>query len=530
MRSMTFCNTGLKASNSNVIMDSHAENTKRIAKNTLMLYIRMLFGMVVSLFTSRVVLDALGVEDYGIYNVVGGVVAMFSLLSTALSTSISRFVTFEIGKGDEYNLKKVFTSSVAVMFALSIGIFIVAEIVGVWFLNTHLNIPVQRLEAANWVLQCAILAFAVDLNSVPYTSAIIAHERMSAFAYLGILNITLRLVVVYALYVSCFDKLMTYSVLTLSVSILMCLIDYIYCRRNFVECAFRIIYDKSLLKKMLSFAGWSFLGNGAYLLNTQGVNILMNMFFGVAVNAARGVAGQVDGAVQSFVANFTTAMNPQIIKSYAAGDLNYMHTLVCRGAKYSYFMTFFFAVPLVLEAQQVLSIWLVEVPEHAVMFVRLTLLSSLAVVVANTLFTAQLATGKIKKYQITVTLFGIWVLPLSYLFFKLGFPPEIAYIVYFAIYFGLIFVRIYLVKDLIKMPWMKYVKEVLLRMGLVSVCSVILPCLVYFNMPSSFIRLLVVCMVSALSSAAFMYFLGLEKGERTFVISKIQNKIHLFKH
>ena len=504
MRSMTFCNTGPKASNRIVIMDSHAENTKRIAKNTLMLYIRMLFGMVVSLFTSRVVLDALGVEDYGIYNVVGGVVAMFSLLSTALSTSISRFVTFEIGKGDEYNLKKVFTSSVAVMFALSIGIFIVAEIVGVWFLNTHLNIPVQRLEAANWVLQCAILAFAVDLNSVPYTSAIIAHERMSAFAYLGILNITLRLVVVYALYVSCFDKLMTYSVLTLSVSILMCLIDYIYCRRNFVECAFRIIYDKSLLKKMLSFAGWSFLGNGAYLLNTQGVNILMNMFFGVAVNAARGVAGQVDGAVQSFVANFTTAMNPQIIKSYAAGDLNYMHT--------------------------VLSIWLVEVPEHAVMFVRLTLLSSLAVVVANTLFTAQLATGKIKKYQITVTLFGIWVLPLSYLFFKLGFPPEIAYIVYFAIYFGLIFVRIYLVKDLIKMPWMKYVKEVLLRMGLVSVCSVILPCLVYFNMPSSFIRLLVVCMVSALSSAAFMYFLGLEKGERTFVISKIQNKIHLFKH
>ena len=326
MRSMTFCNTGPKASNRIVIMDSHAENTKRIAKNTLMLYIRMLFGMVVSLFTSRVVLDALGVEDYGIYNVVGGVVAMFSLLSTALSTSISRFVTFEIGKGDEYNLKKVFTSSVAVMFALSIGIFIVAEIVGVWFLNTHLNIPVQRLEAANWVLQCAILAFAVDLNSVPYTSAIIAHERMSAFAYLGILNITLRLVVVYALYVSCFDKLMTYSVLTLSVSILMCLIDYIYCRRNFVECAFRIIYDKSLLKKMLSFAGWSFLGNGAYLLNTQGVNILMNMFFGVAVNAARGVAGQVDGAVQSFVANFTTAMNPQIIKSYAAGDLNYMHT------------------------------------------------------------------------------------------------------------------------------------------------------------------------------------------------------------
>ena len=229
------------------MVSSHTENTKRIAKNTLMLYVRMLFGMLVSLYTSRVVLNTLGVEDYGIYNVVGGVVAMFSLLSTALSTSISRFITFEIGRGDEYNLKKVFTSSVAVMFVLSIATFIVAEIIGVWFLNVHLNIPVQRLDAANWVLQCAILAFAVDLNSVPYTSAMIAHERMSAFAYLGILNITLRFVIVYVLYVSCFDKLMTYSVLTLSVSILMCLIDYSYCRIHFVECTFRIIYDKSLL-------------------------------------------------------------------------------------------------------------------------------------------------------------------------------------------------------------------------------------------------------------------------------------------
>ena len=223
-------------------------------------------------------------------------------------------------------------------------------------------------------------------------------------------------------------------------------------------------------------------------------------------------------------------MNPQIIKSYAAGDLDYMHTLICRGAKYSYFLMFFFALPLILEANKVLSIWLGVVPEHTIMFVRLTLMSSLIIIMANTLVTAQLATGKIKRYQITVTIFGIWVLPFSYVFFKMGFPPETAYVIFFTIYFGLIFVRIYLVKDLIKMPWMKYVKEVLLRMGLVSVCSVILPCLVYFNMPSSFIRLLVVCMVSALSSAAFMYFLGLEKGERTFVISKIQNKIHSFKH
>lgn len=251
----------------------------------------------------------------------------------------------------------------------------------------------------------------------------------------------------------------------------------------------------------------------------------MNIFFGVGVNAARGIATQVDGVVQSFATNFTTAMNPQIIKSYAAGDLDYMHTLVCRGSKYSYFLMFFFALPLILEAPQVLAIWLVEVPEHTVMFVRLTLISSLTIVSANTLITAQLATGKIKKYQLTMSVFNLLVLPVSYIFFKLGYPPEISYIIYFSVYFTLIFVRIYLLKEGVKLPFMKYVKEVLFRMGLVSACSVVLPCWVYFNMPSSVIRLLVVCMVSVFSSATFMYLLGLKREERTFVIDKIRNKL-----
>lgn len=511
-------------------MDSHAENTKRIAKNTLMLYIRMLFIMAISFFTSRVVLDALGVDDYGVWSVVSGVMTMFSLFTTSLSTAISRFITFELGKGDSQELKKVFSISFTVIVALVLCVIVLAETIGVWFLNTQMNIPEARMEAANWVLQGFIVSFSVGLLISPYCAVIIARERMKVFAYIGMIEIVLKLLIVYTLYFSPFDRLKTYAVMSLLVSAFVWFTYHLYCRKHFQECAYRFVYDKGLLKGILGFAGWNFMGSGTYLLNTQGVNILMNIFFGVGVNAARGIATQVDGVVQSFVGNFTTAMNPQIIKSYAASDFQYMHTLVCRGAKYSYFLTFFLTVPLVLEARQVLSLWLGVVPDHTVNFIRLTLISSLAVIVTNTLVTAQLATGVIRKYQITVTSIGIVVLPLSYLSFKLGFPPEMAYIVYFTIYSSLIFVRIYLVKDLIKMPWMKYVKEVLLRMGLVSVCSVILPCLVYFNMPSSFIRLLVVCMVSALSSAVFMYFLGLEKGERIFVISKIQNKIHSFKH
>lgn len=511
-------------------MTSHAENTKRIAKNTLMLYVRMLFSMLVSLYTSRVVLNTLGVEDYGINNVIAGVVSMFSLLSSSLSTAISRFITYGLGKGDMQTLKKIFSSSINVMLGLATLIIILTEIVGTWFLNYEMNIPTERMDAANWVLQCAIFAFAVGLITVPYSATVLAHEKMDVYAYISMTEICLRLVVVYCLYASPFDKLKSFALLTMTVTIVILIIYYYYCRRNFHECKYCYVYDSSLLKKMLSFSGWSLLGSGAYLFNTQGVNILMNLFFGVGVNAARGIATQVDGAVQSFVGSFTMAMSPQIIKSYAINDLEYMHTLVCRGAKYSYFMTFFLTIPLILEAQQVLSIWLGVVPDHAIVFVRMTLLSSLTVVIANTLITAQVATGNIKKYQIIVTLCGLWVFPLSYIFFKLGFSPETAYIIYFIVYFGLIFVRLYLVKNLIKMNWIKYAKEVLLRMGLVSACSIIFPSLVYFNMPSSLIRLLTICIVSALSSLTFMYLLGLDKNERIFIINKIQNKIHLSKH
>ena len=414
-----------------------------------MLYVRMLFAMLVSLYTSRVILNALGVEDYGIYNVVGGFVAMFSIISGSLSGAVGRFLTFELGRGDMQRLKTVFSTSLFIHIALAGIVFIIAESIGVWFLNTQMTIPGDRIYAANWVFQASILAFMFGLFSVPYNATITSHEHMTTFAYIGILDIVLRLgIVLFVAYVPLeFDKLICYSLMLVAEGMSLQCVYLWYCRHHFAECRnIKLHFDKKSWKDISSFAGWNFFGSGAYLLNTQGINILMNLFFGVGINAARGIATQVDTAVQGFVNNFTVALNPQITKSYASNDLDYMHALIYRGAKYSFFLMLFFAIPLILETSQVLSIWLVNIPEHAVMFVRLTLLSSMVTVIGNTLITAQSATGKIKKYQITMSVIGFWVFPLSYVLFKLGLPPESAYIVYILIYFSLIFVRLYLVK------------------------------------------------------------------------------------
>lgn len=511
-------------------IDSSQNNNKRIAKNTLLLYFRMLFMMAVSLFTSRVILNTLGVEDYGINNVVGGVVAMFSVLSGSMSSSISRFITFELGKGDNKRLKTVFSTGINIQLGMSLIILLVAEAVGVWFLNYKMNIPEERMYAANWVFQCSILTFILGLLSVPYNAAIIAHEKMSAFAYISIIEVTLKLIIVFLLSISPFDRLITYSILFMLVGLFIRLIYGYYCKRHFEECTYHFVYDKAILKSMTSFAGWNFLGNGAYMLNTQGVNILMNMYFGVAVNAARGVATQVDAALKQFVNNFTTAVNPQITKSYAQGDLEYMHKLVCRSAKFSAFLMMFFAVPIILETDTILSIWLKTVPDYAAIFLRWIIFSSFAdTVLANALVTSMLATGKIKRYQIVVTTIGCVVFPLSWIAFKFGFPPQTGYIIYFVVYCILVYVRLYLLKDMIKMPMSLYGKLVLVKVVPVMLISFFIPGILIYLMPSGLIRLLLVCVISVLTIITTEYFLGLTRKEQSFVLEKIKSVIKKIK-
>ena len=319
--------------------DNNSSNNKRIAKNTALLYFRMLFLMFVGLFTSRVNLQSLGVDNFGIYNVVGGVVAMFSILTGALSVAISRDITFELGKGNKERLNKVFSSAVTIQIFMSIIIVIIAEIAGVWFLNNKMVIPEDRLYAANWVLQFSIVSFVLTLISVPYNACIIAHEKMSAFAYITIYEAIMKLVVAYTVFITPFDKLITYAALLLFIAFTMRLIYGVYCAKHFEECHYHFIFDKKMLKQMGGFAGWTMIGNLAYVGYSQGLNILLNVFFGPSVNAARGVAMQVNEKVSSFCTNFQMALNPQITKSYAANDLKRMHSLIFASSKYSFFFT-----------------------------------------------------------------------------------------------------------------------------------------------------------------------------------------------
>lgn len=505
-----------------------SDNNKRIAKNTLVLYFRLFLTMGVSLFTSRVVLNVLGVEDYGTYNVVGGVIAMFSLFTGSLSAAISRFLTYELGRGDKQKLSLVFSTSVNIQVFMAIVVTILAEIGGVWFLNTHMNIPEGRMEAANWVLQFSILAFAINLISIPYNAAIIAHEKMTAFAYIGILEVVLKLVVVYMLYISPIDKLITYALLLAVVSIVIRLVYSIYCNRHFEECHYRMVYDKSMLKQMTGFAGWNLLGTGAYLFNTQGVNIATNIFFGVTANAARGVASQVEGVIRQFVNNFTTALNPQITKSYAAGDMQYMFSLVCRGSKFSYFLMFIFAVPFMFETETIMQLWLKNYPPEAPLFLRLSMIGTLFDILGNSTANATWATGNVKRYYIIVGGIGCLVFPISWLCFSLGCAAYSSYVVFAVIYIVLVLVKLYIVQWLMDFPVTKYYREVFGKIIPVSILSFALPTIPYMYIEHQLWRCFVVCTVSMLSTSGIIYVLGLTKGERNMVnakLSQIMNKV-----
>lgn len=502
-------------------MTDTAQNNKRIAKNTLLLYVRTLVILLVTLYTSRVVLNTLGVSDYGIYSVVGGVVAMFSVISSSLSSSISRFITYELGHGNFERLKRIFSTSVNIQIGMSFIILLLAELFGVWFLNCKMNIPESRMMAANWVLQCSLLTFIINLVSVPYNACIIAHERMSAFAYISILETVLKLAVVYLLLVSSYDKLATYAVLLVTVSLLIRLIYGWYCKRHFEESHYEFVYDKSLLKEMTKFAGWGFFGNGAYMLNVQGVDMLINIFFGVTLNAARGVATQVQNAVMQFVNNFTVAINPQITKSYASGDMEYLYKLVCRGARFSYFLLLLFVVPIVCEADYILRLWLKIVPAYAPEFLRLTLFGAMMTLLGNSMLTAIFATGNIKRYQIWVTTVGCLVFPLTWIAFKLGFPPATTYVIYIVVYFLLVFVRLYIAKGLLRFPVKLYLNNVIFRIIIVTAISFVLPLILVYHIDESFFRFCITCFSSLFFTSLTVSTFGLEKNERRKIFKKI---------
>lgn len=502
---------------------NHSENTKRIAKNTLFLYTRVLFGMFVSLYTSRVVLNALGVENYGIYNVVGGFVGMFSIISSALSSSIGRFLTFELGAGNKKKLKEVFSTSLLIQLVLSGIILVTAETVGLWFVNYKMVIPPERLYAANWVFQASVFSFILGLLSSPYNASMIAHEKMNVFAYLGILTTLLNLLsVLFIAYAPFeFDRLIVYSLLLMSSGLMMQMIYLIYCWRNFEESRVYPKFHKQCWKEMSGFAGWNAIGCTAAIFKDQGVNILLNLFFGPVVNAARGISISVSNAVCQFSGNFMAAVSPQITKTYASQDRQYMFSLVERGSRFGYYIMLMFALPIILETPIILKIWLKQYPDNTVLFVRLVLIYSLLEILSSTLITLQVATGKIRNYQIAVGGLLMMNFPISWLVLKLGAPAYSVYIVAIAIGIGCLLLRIYFLGNMVGLSRRAYLKNVVGNVSLTSLYALVIPLLFYFIMPSGVIKLVTVIIVCLISTALSTLYVGCTSSERMFILSKI---------
>lgn len=496
-----------------------------------MLYVRMFIMMAISLYTSRVILNALGVEDYGVYNVVGGIVSMFSILSDSLSAAIGRFITFELGKGDAEKLKKVFCTAINVQIILIFIISLLLETIGVWFLNNKMVIPDDRIVAANWVFQMSVITFAINLWSVPYNASIVAHERMSAFAYISIYDAIAKLLISFMVIKNPFDRLIYYGLLVLLVGLTQRFIYAWYCKKHFEECHYVIMYDKQTTKEMFGFAGWNFIGASSAVLRDQGGNMLINLFFGPAVNAARGVAMSVNSAVTGFVSNFMTALKPQITKSYASKDYEYMFKLVFQGARLSYYILLLLALPIIFTTQYLLEIWLGVVPEHATNFVRLVLMFSMSESLAAPLVTVMLATGDIRNYQLIVGGCQLLNLPVSYVFLRLGFPPETILIVAICVSVLCEMARLIMLRGMINLSMRDFLLNVYLNVISVTLVAGIIPYVTLKTLGvSNFWTFVVICVVSFICAACSIYIVGCNKSDRAIIHGAICILIQRISH
>ncbi len=507
-------------------MTNTADNNKRIAKNTLMLYVRMFVMMGVALFTSRVILQSLGVVDYGIYNVVAGFVSMFTFINSAMTSATQRYIIFAIEQGGENDANEVFCVSMNIHLLISVVFLLLAETLGLWFLNNHMVIPQSSMTAANIVYQLSILSTIALFIGVPYNALIVAHERMSAFAYISIFDVSIKLLIAFLIFMADSHRLVIYA-------FLMCLSQFIirhiynlYCLRHFKESKFHIVRNKRLFKELISFSGWSLFGNLASVAMGQGVNVLLNTFFGPIVNAARGVAIQVQNAVMGFSSNLQMAINPQITKNYASNNLQYMHKLIYASSKYSFFLLFILCLPIILEAKIILNAWLVDVPRYTVEFLRLTLIISMINALAGPFTIAAHANGNIKLYQSLVGGILLLTLPAAYLALKLGFAPISVYVVEIIVLMVAQIVRLVMMRTMIGLKLREYFKEVVFRITGVLFFGSVIPLILYLRMAAddfiSFICVSVTCVVSV---GASIFTLGINKGEREKVISFVGRRL-----
>lgn len=508
----------------NLQMNSYSQNNKRIAKNTMMLYVRLLFTMVISLYTSRIILKTLGVEDFGTFTIIGGLVTLFSFLNNAMTTSTQRFLNFELGKNNLLGVRRIFSMSMTAHLSICLLILILAETIGLWFMNEKMNIPAERLTAANWLYQFSLLTFCAKVIRTPHQASVIAYEKFPFYAYIGIIEVLLSLISVFILNIISYDKLIIYGALLFGVSIIINFVYYIYCRLKIDICRYQFFWDKKLYWELMSFSGWSLFGSVANVGAQQGINILLNIFYGVVVNAAMGIANQVTAAVNSFVSNFQLAFNPQIIKSYSSGNKEYFMSLVFRTSKYSYFLLFIISLPLILSMDYVLYLWLGDVPEYAATFCILMLIFCLTDAISAPLWMSVQAVGKIRNYQIIISIIIILNLPLSYLALKFNYPAEsVLFIRIFINIIAFFFRIIYLQKKIQFNVWL-YFKDVIFKILLVSLISVALSVIVK-NYISENVVFVFTTIFSVLITGLAIYILGLNQNERTFLKQSILNRI-----
>lgn len=482
--------------------------------------------MLVSLYTSRTILIALGVEDYGIYNVVGGIVTMFQMFSGSLTAAITRFITYELGTNNSNKLKSVFSASVTIQILLSGFIILFAETIGLWFLNEKMTIPTDRVFATHWVYQFSVITFTINLISVPYNAAIIAHEKMAAFAYIGIIDAIGRLIIAFMVMYSPFDCLIYYGFLMCILAVSIRFLYTKYCKKNFEECEYHFIWNKYLLKEIFTFAGWNFIGSTSAILREHGGNILINMFFGPTVNAAKGISAQVNSAVSAFTNNFMTAVQPQITKSYASGNSTYMLSLLFQSIRYSFYLLLILTLPIFLRTNYILNIWLKEVPDYTDIFIQLTLVFTLCEAMSHPLVTAMLATGKIRNYQIIVGGIQMMNLPISYILLKLKFDAPCVLITSIIISQCCLVARLIMLRPLIGLNILFFIKDVYLNMIVVGGVSLMFPLWINTYLSQNTMGFFTVSLISFLSTMTTIFILGCNTKERLFIISKVNAITH----
>ena len=502
------------------------DNNKRIAKNTFFLYFRMLLTLVVGLYTSRVVLQILGVSDYGLYNVVGGFVTMLAFLNGTMANGTQRFLSYAIGKGDVGKIKKVFSNALTLHVLIGIVILLLAETVGLWFVSAQMNIPQGRETAALWVYQFSVFTFVISVIQVPFMSTLISHEKMDIYAYMSIYEVTAKLLVVFLIQMLAYDKLILYAALICLVQISTAFLYNLYTRKHYEESSLKLGFDKKTFKEMTSFSLWTLIGAFGCTTNGQGVNVLLNIFFGTAINAARGVAFQVNSIIVGFSRNFQVASNPQIIKFYAEGKIAEMTNLANRTSKYSAYLLLFIMLPVFIDIEYLLKIWLGKYPDYTPVFLRLVLIQSLIQSMSGPVVTVTHAGGKLKMPNLTGGVSILISLPICYIALKMGCSPIVVFIINIFPWFFECFFDAFYAQKYTGFSMKRFYKEVYIKVASVSVISLVLSYLACCRIPfDNFAKLVFVCVICVLVSSVSILFVGLDKQERKILLDFVKHKI-----